>query len=319
MKTNGSPGGAFGKNGKNFNDRPRRDIPRVKVSAFYPQTLDFLRGEKSVHVGHESTRLDCYLRTENGTLMARFIYEKELRLPKQPDFKLMAGEEYYPDEQAAQVVVNPWGKTLSPDKVKVLRDDNGQARYPGLRYLTVVKCHGNDLKFRLWDIGFIKGSQRNDSIALRSDEMEIGIPGSLQARFFGQKEPQFSLEDVETAIEQHLAAMVDVAKKNGDQTRLTQALRTQENATPFIRAMAVSYLMAIGANISMQDVPARETTVAEQTNEAIEPETDEVADSGTNEDIETDGTNIAAAQAALQSEQKQDAKRRKPAKKKAAA
>jgi len=306
-----------GRNGSRGYDRLRDDIPRISVSGFYPEALECFRNDDSVNVGERSTRFSCFLRTEKGRLTARL--RSSGKPPKVPDFKIMASEEFYPDAQAAQVVVSPHGKTLTREmRITVLRNDRGQARYPGLRYMVVVKCHGNDLRFRLWEIGFKDGTREQDSIELRSELMELTMPGILQARFCGQNEPKFTLEEVEEAIEQHLAAMVDTAKRNGDQKTISQAMRIQEKATPFIRPLAVSYLMAIGADISMQDVPARENTLvaetATQTTEAetTEPEAEKIPEPVTNETV-APVIDIATIQAKINSKNKQDSRRRRPA------
>jgi hypothetical protein len=308
--------GDFGRNENRGYDGPRYDIPRISVSGFYPEALDCFNDDESVTVGERSTRFSCFLRDEGGRLTARL--RSSGKPPKAPDFKIMAGEEFYPYAQAAQLVVSPWGKTLTREmKITVLRNNRGQARYPGLRYMVVVKCHGKDRRFRMWNIGFNDGTRNHDSIVLRSELMELTMPGILQDRFDGKNEPKFTLEEVEEAIEQHLAAMVDTAQKNGDQKTISQAVRTQEKATPFIRAMAVSFLMAIGAEISMQDVPARENTlVAETATQITEAETTEPVTEKTLEPETTEPVapviDIADIQAKMSSRNKQDSRRRRP-------
>ena len=257
--------GANGRERGGFTNNRRFDRPYFTVVAFFNVALEFLAKMTGVKVGNHNTVFYTTINSREKKAVLKAAEEmraQDRSLPKPPDFKFRTREEFYPDDQAAQVVVTTYeGNPLNPEIVRVNRDDEtGRASYPALSHCAIVKCAGNDFKFRIWKLRFAAGSRENDRIGIQEEFSQMDMPAALQPHICtGDKSGLPTLTEVAEIIAEEITFLRD---------------EHREVMEPYSTAMAVAYLMANGAKISMQDLlETTEESVAEQMTEATSEKT----------------------------------------------
>lgn len=297
--------GAFGKENRGSN-HGRQDFPRYRVTAYYPECLECIEGlgdMQGVHIGGRTTRFETFFTYNNGRRYvtgARLKAAKEMaehqppiELPKTPDYKLEALEQQLADDQAAQVIVSDRGNPIKDFYRYTM--DSGHDVYKGMRFMIVVKCHGNDMRFRLWNISLGNSEATETGIDVKFIEMDM--PSRLRPRFFNQPGPT-DLQEVVDIIRQDLDDAVKAAEMN-DGGDVTGAKAKQEKLAPFVAAMATAYLKASGQDIHMKDVNPADYAETKAENQETTEEAEAMQATGTDDAVSTDPNDVAGAEAEL--------------------
>ncbi len=245
--------GANGREKRGFTNNRRFDRPYFTVVAFLNVALQFLAKLTGVKVNDKNTVFYTTInsREKRATLKAAGeMAEQGYSLPNPPDFKFRTRESYSPEDQAAQVVTTSAGNPLNPDIVKIYRDEIGRASYPGLSHCAIVKCTGNEFKFRVWKLRFEPNSKQIDGIGIQEEFHQMDMPAALQPHIC-------------TADKSGLPELAEVAEIISEEMTCLRD-EHRESMEPYVTAMAVAYLMANGATISMQDLLETTETLQQQ-------------------------------------------------------